>query len=264
MQLNFSYDMHDSFSLPVREHHFSLMCIPRDTNRQRVLECHTEISPCSYQAEDRDFFGNRYIYGEAIAPHDSFHVRIYGTVETGLACEEHYDTEQLALFRLQSAYTCFGPAMRALYAELSDGAPEAGAAYENALYLMHGVHSLMRYDPTATDIHTTAECAAAQRCGVCQDYAHILLSLLRAREIPARYVVGMMAGEGASHAWVEANCRGYWYGLDPTNDLLVGDGYIKLSHGRDYSDCIVNKGVFRTVCLEQKQISLRVEAAEES
>ena len=62
--------------------------------------------------------------------------------------------------------------------------------------------------------------------------------------IPARYVVGMMLGEGASHAWVEAFCRGYWYGFDPTNNKLVNDEYIKVSYGRDSSDCPVIKGNF--------------------
>ena len=81
--------------------------------------------------------------------------------------------------------------------------------------------------------------------GVCQDYSHVLLSLLRMAGMPARYVVGLMQGEGESHAWVEANCRGYWYGIDPTNHLLINESYIKLAHGRDYGDCMISRGISR-------------------
>ena len=94
--------------------------------------------------------------------------------------------------------------------------------------------------------------------GVCQDYAHILIALLRMMRIPARYVVGMMIGEGFSHAWVEMEADGRWYGLDPTNDVLVGENYIKISHGRDYNDCIVNKGVFTGMASQKQDISVIV------
>ena len=76
-----------------------------------------------------------------------------------------------------------------------------------------------------------------------QDYAQILIALCHLEKIPARYVAGMMIGEGASHAWVEICQDGIWYGLDPTNNKLVDDDYIKLSHGRDASDCLINRGV---------------------
>ena len=87
---------------------------------------------------------------------------------------------------------------------------------------------------------------------MCQDYAHIMLSLLRMEGIPARYVVGMMTGEGSSHAWVEALCNGYWYGFDPTNNKLVNADYIRVSCGRDSADCSVIRGNFYG-CVTQRQ-----------
>ena len=89
-------------------------------------------------------------------------------------------------------------------------------------------------------------------CGVCQDYSHILISLCHLAGIPARYVVGMLTGEGASHAWVEIYQDEKWYALDPTNNLIVDDEHIKISHGRDYRDCLINQGVF-TGCAKQTQ-----------
>jgi transglutaminase-like putative cysteine protease len=79
-----------------------------------------------------------------------------------------------------------------------------------------------------------------------------MIALLRMSGIPARYVVGMMMGEGFSHAWVEALIDGEWIGFDPTNDKNVDDTYIKISNGRDYQDCIVNRGVFYG-CVTQNQ-----------
>lgn len=63
-------------------------------------------------------------------------------------------------------------------------------------------------------------------------------------KIPARYIAGFMFGEGATHAWVEFYARGHWIGIDPTNDCMVDDKYIKLNEGRDASDVIIDKGVF--------------------
>lgn len=92
---------------------------------------------------------------------------------------------------------------------------------------MRAVYTHFKYVTGSTQIHATAEEALKLGEGVCQDYAHIMLSLLRIEGIPCRYVVGIMQGEGASHAWTEVLCNGYWYGFDPTNNKLVDDEYIK-------------------------------------
>lgn len=105
----------------------------------------------------------------------------------------------------------------------------------------------------------SAETAFARREGVCQDYSHVMLSLLRMEGIPARYVTGMMVGEGASHAWVEAQCCGYWYGFDPTNDLLVDDSYIRAACGRDSADCDIIRGTFYGSACQMQQERVLVE-----
>ena len=76
--------------------------------------------------------------------------------------------------------------------------------------------------------------------------------------IIARYVAGMMLGEGASHAWVEVLHDGIWTGYDPTNDLIVSDGHIKLSHGRDAWDCAINRGIFLGSANQTTEISVIV------
>jgi transglutaminase-like putative cysteine protease len=61
--------------------------------------------------------------------------------------------------------------------------------------------------------------------------------------ITARYVTGFIIGEGVSHAWVEFLDHDQWYGIDPTNNKLVNDEYIKIGHGRDAKDCMINRGI---------------------
>jgi transglutaminase-like putative cysteine protease len=86
------------------------------------------------------------------------------------------------------------------------------------------------------------------RRGVCQDFAHLLIGLCRALKIPARYVSGYLATEKASatHAWVEVFIPGHgWRGLDPTHSRQIGETYVKIGHGRDYSDVPPVSGNYR-------------------
>lgn len=123
---------------------------------------------------------------------------------------------------------------------------------------MHRLYDYLNYIKGSTDVNTTAEEAMENKCGVCQDYAHIMLSLLRLRNISARYTVGMFVGEGETHAWVEVLSNGKWYGFDPTNNLLIDNNYIKISSGRDATDCSVNKGIFRGFSSQLQTASLSV------
>ena len=93
---------------------------------------------------------------------------------------------------------------------------------------------------------------------MCQDYTHIMLGLCRQLGIPARYVAGFMIGEGATHAWLEVYARGHWIGIDPTNNRIVDDMYIKMSEGRDASDCIVDKGLFFGNVQQKQSVFVKV------
>lgn len=181
-------------------------------------------------------------------------------METGWELYEAYcpDDREAGLFRVQSPLTLPGPGIR----QLHDALGLQGSAYFRAIAIRRAVHDAFRYVPGRTSVHESAEEAFARREGVCQDYAHLMLSLLRMEGIPARYVTGMMVGEGASHAWVEALCNGYWYGLDPTNDLLVDDQYIRVACGRDSADCGIIRGIFYGPACQLQQEHVRVEIKE--
>ena len=255
--LRFRYEMTYTYDSPINGHYFSLKCIPGTDCRQKIKEFDIAVSPYEYLSEEMDQFGNKMLIGNCIKPHESFRVLLTGLAESGVDIYECKDDTQNIIMRNQSPYTIPGDAIRTFY-EKHD-LPEGASAYERTVNFMRKLHEEFAYEKGVTDIHTTAEEAMKKGGGVCQDYAHILLSLLRIAGIPCRYVVGMMTGEGFSHAWVEVFCKGFWYGLDATNNLLVSDEYIKISHGRDYGDCIVNKGIYKGNAREEQRINVVVE-----
>lgn len=256
MRIKFKYCMQLSFSSPVYRHSYSLNCMPKDTARQNISDCKLIISPDSLTNSYTNFFGSKIIYGSIGEDHSFFDVKLTGTVETGLDIYEEYCTDN-DIYRVQSQLTKPGRSVHELYKLLKKSAPYA--PYERALYFMHCVHDAIEYKSLSTDIKTTAEDSLSRGCGVCQDYAHILISLLRMDGFPARYTVGMMLGEGESHAWAEVNLNGYWYGLDAANNLLTDSCYIKISHGRDYKDCVVSKGVFFGTASQTQKITVHAE-----
>jgi len=110
-----------------------------------------------------------------------------------------------------------------------------------------------QYVKGITTIETTVEEILELHSGVCQDFAHVMLKVLRYLHVPGRYVSGYicpnkngMRGEGATHAWVEAWVPGYgWAGIDPTNNVWVSNHHVKLAVGRNFNDCSPVKGTFK-------------------
>jgi transglutaminase-like putative cysteine protease len=110
-----------------------------------------------------------------------------------------------------------------------------------------------QYIKGLTTIETTVAEILEHRSGVCQDFAHVMLEILRSLKIPSRYISGYicpnkngMRGEGATHAWVEAWIPGNgWVGIDPTNNAWVTNHHIKLAVGRNFDDCSPVKGTFK-------------------
>ncbi len=264
MKLSFSYNMALHFSRAVEDQFFSMICLPADTERQSVLALRTSVQPEAPLHEDIDGFGNRMLYGCIREPHSEFLFHAEGLVETGKAVHEEWqDPSDIGLvrFKLPTELTAPGQVLQKVFREWKTDAPED--PYGKMLYYGRRVRELIRYTPETTDPRTSAEQAAAGGTGVCQDFAHVLLTLLRMDGVPARYTVGLMQGEGESHAWVEANCRGFWYGFDPTNNLLVHDGYIKISSGRDYRDCMISRGIFKNpYAVQTMDISVSVTPAD--
>jgi len=116
--------------------------------------------------------------------------------------------------------------------------------------LTHRIHSEFKYHPKSTSIDVPLVDVMRNRRGVCQDFAHVMIGVLRSMRLAARYVSGYVRpgpkvqGAQASHAWVSVFVPGTgWLSFDPTNDLRVYDSHITLAWGRDYGDVAPVKGI---------------------
>ncbi len=126
------------------------------------------------------------------------------------------------------------------------------------------VYHNFQYQKGITSVETSIDEVWQLRAGVCQDFAHILLVMLRMLGIPARYVSGYICprnselrGEGATHAWVEACLPDYgWLGLDPTNNCIADDRHIRLAAGRNFTDCTPVKGTYRGSAAHSLEVSV--------
>lgn len=251
-EMTFDYRMELAFDQPVSRHRFTVKAFPAVNEVQQVLSLETEILPEAGLMHGTDSFGNRCVCGFAEAAHDRFVVHVSGEVRTGMADSLPAAPEwQLGPYRCASGLTGAGEGLRSA-ADLMK--PEKDAL-RLAWQIMDMLHARFSYAPGVTGVQTTAEEAWTRRAGVCQDYAHIMLALLRLHHIPCRYAAGLMAGEGASHAWVDVACGGRWIALDPTNHRAVDGGYIRFGTGRDADDCAINRGVFTGFAVQTSTIS---------
>jgi transglutaminase-like putative cysteine protease len=168
--------------------------------------------------------------------------------------------DEWAEFLSPSAYVVLDPASGALARALLAAAP-ATTAHAFLLRAGRYIRDHFTYQLGATTVHSTVAELLAGGSGVCQDYAHLLLSLCRHAGLPARYVsgyLGNVARSGASHAWVEAFVPPYgWVGLDPTLGAPCTGRHVKVAVGRDYRDVAVVRGTYRGGAEATLDVSVR-------
>ncbi|MBW0274969.1 hypothetical protein ATM97_27590 [Nocardia sp. MH4] len=248
------------YDAPVTRSFNEARLTPRADSRQNVILNRVETVPATRSYRYTDYWGTAVTAFDLHAPHTELEVTGSSVVETEPFAEP---TEELSWDDLRSgpivdrfdemlSPTSYVPRDRKLATvarQLSRGEEPAKAVVRAAEW----VHKEMDYIAGTTSVHTSALQAFAERRGVCQDYAHLTLVLLRSMGIPSRYVSGYLhpkpgaeIGEtvaGQSHAWVEA-WTGQWWGYDPTNNLAVNEQHVSVGVGRDYADVPPLKGVF--------------------
>jgi transglutaminase-like putative cysteine protease len=140
--------------------------------------------------------------------------------------------------------------------------------YQVALRFCQYVYDNFEYIKGVTTVETKLEEIWKLKAGVCQDFAHILMEMLRLVQIPARYVSGYictskrdnMRGEGATHAWAEAYIPDYgWLGIDPTNNCIANETHVRLAVGRNFSDCSPVKGVYKGSSNHKLEVAVSVD-----
>jgi transglutaminase-like putative cysteine protease len=253
---------------------FALRLLPRNDVGQRVLDTRIEISPRPIeQTQGRDFFGNSLTFVRIDKAHNDLRVEAVSRVKVerdapmAPALTPSWETIRAtaaaasSLSRECPAHFLYPSRLVSLHEPATRFAAEsfsrARPILEAAIELNGRIKRSFAYDQDATAVSTTVPEAFARRRGVCQDFAHIMIAGLRGLGLPACYVSGYirtnppegaprLEGADASHAWVSLWCGPEfgWLGLDPTNDVIVGDDHVVLATGRDYADVSPTSGVF--------------------
>jgi transglutaminase-like putative cysteine protease len=261
-----------NYGQPVSISHHVLHLMPRACDRQDLLEATVAIQPHPNVRNDaRDYFGNPVSFITIQEQHaqlvidSSFSVDVRAPTDHSPSqtmpwdrvfhhLEQDISAEGLAT--LQYAFDSpYARASADLAAYARESFPAGRPVLEAVLDLTRRIHRDFRYESGTTSVSTPVEDVFRLRRGVCQDFAHLELSCLRALALPARYVSGYLltrpppgkeklVGSDASHAWVSVWCQeAGWVDLDPTNETIARDEHITLAWGRDYGDISPVNGV---------------------
>lgn len=257
-QWRISYQFSTEFTGQVNRHYYKLRCFPKEDATQRISYLRWSVDPPCKEALMTDIFGNRVLNGCCMEPHERFSVSVNAVItKRNLVLPEPAEYHKWGMMRSATVQTAMGDSLQRFY-ETQDKKGHS-APWGRASELMHAVYGAFSYVSGSTQFATTAEEAFSQGCGVCQDYAHILLALLRHENITVRYVAGAIPGEGQSHAWIEVLQDGFWKGFDPTHDRETDDTYISFVVGRDACDCGMNRGIFRNAAEGAQHVMVKME-----
>jgi len=267
------------YAEPVVEAYSEIRKTPVDTGLQRVVTHKLEVDPGTTVRSYTDYFGSHVSYFNLLEPHAALCIRAEAVVETTHAvCCGPADESDVRDWRQRlSEFLHWSPAVPQLphyeqiehrvridlpAEEFLDALRELGATFGRRF----------RYDPDATDVHSSPEVLFEGGGGVCQDLAHAMIGVLRLAGVPARYVSGYvydpagagegkrLVGAGASHAWVQVwHPELGWVGLDPTNNQLVDWQYVRVAVGRDYTDVQPLRGLFVGSTAQTLDVEVQVE-----
>jgi transglutaminase-like putative cysteine protease len=249
-----------AYPSPVTASYNEARLTPRSDSRQNVILNRVETVPATRTYRYVDYWGTTVTAFDLHAPHTELTVTSSSVVETG---QPEPPTAKLTWteLRAEDVIDRFDEVLTAThYAPVSKRVAAVGkriAKYydptEAVVAAAQWARSELEYVAGTTGVHSSGLDALREGKGVCQDFAHLSLILLRSIGIPARYVSGYllpkrdaMVGdtvEGRTHAWVQA-WTGSWWNYDPTNDTEINEQYVSVGVGRDYADVSPLKGIY--------------------
>lgn len=233
---------------------------PRSDSRQNVILNRVETVPATRSYRYVDYWGTAVTAFDLHAPHTELEVTSASVVETevGEKPDELVSWDDL---RSEAVFDRFDEVLGPThYTPRSKRIQRVGERiakehdpYDAVIAVAQWVRSELDYVPGTTGVHSSGLDALREGKGVCQDFAHLTLIMLRSMGIPARYVSGYLHPkrkaalgdtiDGQSHAWVQA-WTGGWWNYDPTNDAEINEQYISVGVGRDYADVAPLKGIY--------------------
>ncbi len=267
----------------VRESVMEVRMQPRSDDGQRCLSFSLDVRPVATIMQYRDFTGNDVHHFDIAGSHGELVVKAQSVVDVLPPMNPFLEAERTwdDLDRMVSAGDYWEMMLASRFAhstplleELADEMKlsRRGTPLELLLEINQGIHERFSYVPNSTLVDSPIDDALAARKGVCQDFSHIMIALVRKLRVPCRYVSGYLfhadaekarAAQGASHAWVEALLPGLgWMDFDPTNNVLGGESHIRVAVGRDYAEVPPTRGVFKGGAESELSVSVTVALAD--
>ncbi len=237
-----------TYPRPVADNRNQVRLTPVDDDAQTRVTHRLLIEPEAHVSPYRDRYGNTAHLVHIGPRHSSLLIRAESVVEVQDATPMRFtgpptfadlanaDLEPVSEFLDPSFFCSVTPELRDFLRDLASSPDMPLVEFLDRLNAR--IATGLEYRPGETTVHTRAADVILERRGVCQDFAHIMITASRAVGIPARYVSGYLLGEGFSHAWMEAWVPGHgWTGFDPTHHCRPnGGGYVRAAVGRDFGD----------------------------
>ncbi len=274
-----------AYKTPVSESIMETWMHPRSDYNQRCLTFHLSVSPRCRVFSYRDHLGNHVHHFDIPGQHGQLVIVAEALVEVqrALPLPDSLDASSWEeLDRLVHEGDFWEMLLPSEFCTptkaLNDFAEHLDLARRDdpltvLTKLNHQLYHYFDYKPKSTKADSMIDVALNSKAGVCQDFAHIMITLVRTRlQIPCRYVSGyLFHGEGvhdrsessATHAWIEAFLPELgWVGFDPTNDLITAERHIRTAIGRDYSDVPPTHGIYRGRTKSELSVAVRVTPSE--
>ena len=254
---------------------------PRQEKHQHRLSFSLAIGPASKVRSYFDWLGNSVHAFSINALHNTIQIIATSVVETSspgvhlVMLPDEWSKEDPHDYTLFDFLRFGGPVVDTpLLRELAASLLEKTEAHCQPVKLGDLFTAMLRtidddfmYEKGITTAASPITEILAHRRGVCQDFTHLMIGLARALNIPARYVSGYIhpdqeryRGYAQTHAWVELYAPSVgWVGLDPTNNCIVGENFVKVAVGRNYQDVPPNKGVYRGESKETINVAVHSE-----
>jgi len=270
---------------PVSESIMETRMHPRSDHSQHCLSFSLSVSPRCRVFTYRDHYGNNVQHFDIPGEHDQLVIVAESLVEQQIqmdvpaflspdawsALDAMVTEGDYGEMLLPSTFAQPTPALLEMAKKLNV------VRRDDPLMMVHelnrSIYDYFEYVPRSTRVDSPIDEAIASRQGVCQDFAHTMIALLRQIGIPARYVSGYLyrgredhdrSLPDASHAWVEVLLPQLnWVGFDPTNDLIAYNRHIRTAVGRDYADVPPTHGIFRGKAESELYVAVHVEASAE-
>jgi transglutaminase-like putative cysteine protease len=271
-----------SYEPGVRESVMEVRMQPRSEGRQRCLTFSLDVAPSANIMEYQDYLGNNVQHFDIPGRHCRVDLRAQALVEIQEAAAPC--ASDVGRWQELDAQIATGDYWETLspshYAQPSEALERFSSElhlqrcenpFEFLLQVNEAMYQAFEYVPNSTAVDSPISDALLTRQGVCQDFAHIMITLLRQFHIPSRYVSGYLAHraegkdrsvDGATHAWIEAFLPGLdWVAFDPTNNLVGGERHIRVAIGRDYADVPPTRGVYKGEAESGLTVSVTVSPA---